>query len=141
MNWYIRQRHGQLHCLRKLSPLVSRTSSHILSKRKHCHPITTHLQHRRVTIYEVLQTEEVVTVPSLRVISRRVCRVSSFGSALPDTEDISGWHQTPSSTRRHARPSSNFYLPSSRPPRHKTPADFGYLQNLAFQSLSRSWVK
>ena len=38
MNWYLRQRHGQLHCLRKLSPLVSRTSNHILSKRKHRPP-------------------------------------------------------------------------------------------------------
>ena len=111
MNWYLKQPHGQLHCLRKLSPLVSHTSSHILSKQKHCHPIMTHLQHRRDTVYEVLQTEKVVTVPSLRVISRRVCRVSSFGSAVPDAEGISGWHQTPSSTRRHAKPSSNFYLP------------------------------
>ena len=141
MNWYIRQPHGQLHCLRKLSPLVSRTSNHILSKRKHRRLITTHLQHRRVMVYRVLQTEEVVTVPSLRVISRRLCRVSSFGSAVPDAEGISGWHQTPSSTRRHARPSSNFYLPSPRPPRHNTPADFGYLQNFTFQSLSRSEVK
>ena len=141
MNWYLRQPHGQLHCLRKLSPLVSRTSNHILSKRKHRRLITTHLQHRRVTVYEVLQTEKAVTVPSLRVISRRVCRVSSFGSAVTDTEGISGWHQTPSSTRMNAKPNSNFYLPSPRPLRHQTPVDFGYLQNLAFQSLSRSWVK
>ena len=66
MNWYLRQHHGQLHCLRKLSLLVSWTSSHILSKRNHRRLITTHLQHRRVTVYGVLQTEDVVTVPSLR---------------------------------------------------------------------------
>ena len=66
MNWYLRQHHGQLHCLRKLLPLVSQTGSHILSKRKHRCLITTHVQHRRVTVYEDLQTEEVVTVPSLR---------------------------------------------------------------------------
>ena len=66
MNWYLRQHYGQLYCLRKLSPLVSRTSSHILSKRKHRRLITTHLQNRRVTVYGVLQTEDVVTVPSLR---------------------------------------------------------------------------
>ena len=35
-------------------------------------------------------------------------------------EGISGWHQTPSSTRRHASPCSNFFLPSTHPPRHKT---------------------
>ena len=66
INWYLTQHHGQLHCLSKLSLLVSWTSSHILSKRKHRRLITTHLQHRRVTVYGVLQTEEVVTVPSLR---------------------------------------------------------------------------
>ena len=66
MNWYIRLHHGQLHCLRKLSPLVSRTSRNILSKQKHRCLIMTHLQHNRVTVYGVLQTEEVVTVHSLR---------------------------------------------------------------------------
>ena len=121
MHWHLGQHHGQLHCLWKLSPLVSRTSIHILSKRKHRRLITTNLQHRRVTVYGVLQTEEVATVPSLRVIPRRVCRVSSHGSAIPDAEGISGWHQTPSSTRMHARPLSNVHSPFPRPPRHQTP--------------------
>ena len=66
MNWYLRQHHSQLHCLRKLLQLVSQTGSHILSKQKHPCLITTHVQQSRVTVYEDLQTQEVVTVPSLR---------------------------------------------------------------------------
>ena len=50
-----------------------------------------------------------------------------LSKCIPDVESTSGWYQRPSSTRRYARPCSKFYSP--------------FLQNLAFQSLSRSSVK
>ena len=113
MNWYLRQHHGHSTACESShywSPGLAATSFQTKPSPPHHNAPTTQACHG----IRSSANRRCGHCSQPQSISRRVCRVSSFGSAVPDAEGISDWHQTPSSTCTHARPRSNFYSPSPR---------------------------